>query len=289
MVNEDNAIEVLEKVFPELPVKKYEIITSGWDNVVILVNGETAFKIPRTSENALQLKREVPILAALRDSPLLTPRLSYVKEFDESLIIGYGYIPGRSLNSVRRLSPGMVDQLSNFLNYLYDKRNDDFFLNALGQGSRDSWVDKYGKYRENLFSSLYDVLDDNTLSLIAGEFDAFFNTYTANMGVSPIHGDLYRDNVLVDAESGKINGIIDWGTAEVGDPAIDFAALAVDFSVEEVKKILSSYRGSIDDHFGDRLSFYWKLEPVYGIVYYMNRDEKAMKTKIEELVNRLRV
>lgn len=286
-VDESNAIEVLESVFPELPVKSYRIITTGWDNIVIQVNNETAFKIPRKIENAEHLKREVSILSCIQDCPVRVPRLSHLKECGSSLIMGYGYIPGGSLNTTGKLSDRMILQLTEVLNYLYGKRNDFCVKNAMGVKDPTSWKKRYEQYRESVFSTLFEVLDDDTLSTIASEFEAFLGEYCNTLSVSPIHGDLYRDNVLIDIENLSITGIIDWGTADFGDPAIDLAALAVDFSIEDVNRIVSSYEGPVDVNFHKRLEFYWKLEPVYGIIYFMGHNEKSMNAKIKELTTRL--
>lgn len=288
-VDENNAINVLESVFPELPVKNYTVITTGWDNIVIQVNNETAFKIPRKIENAQQLKREVSILSCISDSPVRVPRLSHLKEYGNSLIMGYDFIPGRSLNSVKKLSGVMVDQLITFLNYLYDKKDDLCVMNSMVLKDSSFWGRRYEQYRESVFSNLFDVLNDDTLSAIATEFDSFLGDYCRTVSVSPIHGDLYRDNVIVELDNPAIAGVVDWGTADYGDPAIDFAALAVDFSIEDIENMILSYKGPVDENFHKRLMFYWKLEPIYGIMYFMNRDEKALEVKINELTTRLMI
>jgi aminoglycoside phosphotransferase (APT) family kinase protein len=45
-----------------------------------------------------------------------------------------------------------------------------------------------------------------------------------------IHGDLGAEHVFVDA--GEITGVIDWGDAAIGDPALDHGKLMRDFGVD---------------------------------------------------------
>jgi macrolide phosphotransferase len=55
-----------------------------------------------------------------------------------------------------------------------------------------------------------------------------------------IHGDLYAGHVLVSKE-GIVSGIIDWTTAHVGDPAIDFSGHATVFGEESLKTLIMEY------------------------------------------------
>ncbi|MFI6295573.1 phosphotransferase [Nonomuraea sp. NPDC050790] len=51
-----------------------------------------------------------------------------------------------------------------------------------------------------------------------------------------VHGDLGGANVLID--QGRVSGVLDWDEAGAGDPAVDFAALAVS-SPEPVRRALA--------------------------------------------------
>ena len=52
----------------------------------------------------------------------------------------------------------------------------------------------------------------------------------APAGRTLIHGDLGSEHVFVDA--GRITGVIDWGDAAIGDPALDHGRLMRDFGVD---------------------------------------------------------
>lgn len=55
-----------------------------------------------------------------------------------------------------------------------------------------------------------------------------------------VHGDLYAGHVLV-SEEGIVSGVIDWSTAHVGDPAVDFSGHANIFGEESLKVLITEY------------------------------------------------
>ena len=48
-----------------------------------------------------------------------------------------------------------------------------------------------------------------------------------------VHGDLERQNVLIDPRTGTLAGVIDFSDALVGSPALDFILPFVDFGALE--------------------------------------------------------
>ncbi|ERJ58834.1 Mph(E)/Mph(G) family macrolide 2'-phosphotransferase [Sphingobacterium paucimobilis] len=55
-----------------------------------------------------------------------------------------------------------------------------------------------------------------------------------------IHGDLYAGHVLTTKE-GKVSGIIDWSTAHMGDPAMDFSGHLSVFGEDSLKLLITEY------------------------------------------------
>jgi aminoglycoside phosphotransferase (APT) family kinase protein len=50
--------------------------------------------------------------------------------------------------------------------------------------------------------------------------EQFFEMPHSNV---PIHGDLWYENILVDRESGRVSGVLDFDETSIGDPAWDLA------------------------------------------------------------------
>ena len=60
-----------------------------------------------------------------------------------------------------------------------------------------------------------------------------------------IHGDLAPYHVLHDPETGELTGILDFGVAGLGDPAVDLACLLTVWGESESARLLSSYAGDV--------------------------------------------
>ena len=60
-----------------------------------------------------------------------------------------------------------------------------------------------------------------------------------------VHGDLYARHLLLDGER-RLCGVIDWGDAHAGDPALDLAIAATMLSERERPAFFTAY-GAIDD------------------------------------------
>jgi aminoglycoside phosphotransferase (APT) family kinase protein len=62
-----------------------------------------------------------------------------------------------------------------------------------------------------------------------------------------LHGDFKGGNLLLDPRSGRLTGVIDWGNAAVGDPALDFIGLASTRGWRFTQAVLDSYRAPVED------------------------------------------
>lgn len=55
-----------------------------------------------------------------------------------------------------------------------------------------------------------------------------------------VHGDLYAGHVLT-SRDGIVSGIIDWSTAHVGDPTVDFSGHATVFGEQSLRLLIMEY------------------------------------------------
>jgi aminoglycoside phosphotransferase (APT) family kinase protein len=70
-----------------------------------------------------------------------------------------------------------------------------------------------------------------------------------------LHGDFSPDNLIVDADSGRLVGVIDWGNAAIGDPALDFVPLVLARGWKFASAVFQAYRQPVDGDFLDRVAF----------------------------------
>lgn len=274
--------------FPDLNIVSSRLISTGWDSHVLLVNDRFAFKFPIIAEDEARLRKEVKVLKVLADSPVQLPHYSYIFSDSAGFFGGYQYINGDALNTVSSLTEKMKSQLSDFLNYLFQKTGHVVESGALPRDNEHVWRDRYRKLLRDLRENFKDILGPDLITQLEQIFRPFLVDYTTNLETAVIHGDLYRGNVLIDREKGDISGIIDWGECSIGDPAIDFAALAVDFSVSDINEILRTYVGTLDGSFLRRMEFYWRIEPLYGLMYSVKKgDESGLQTSKNNLLRRM--
>lgn len=102
--------------------------------------------------------------------------------------------------------------------------------------------------------------------------DTFWPDYTQF-----VHGDLYAGHILAAAD-GEVSGIIDWSTAHMGDPAVDFSGHAKVFGEDSLKVLIEEYEKfggkvwkKLYDHALERVA----AEPLgYGFFAIETQDER---------------
>ena len=105
------------------------------------------------------------------------------------------------------------------------------------QDGVDQWNQMYIEIRERLF----EPMRPEAREAIQAHFEEYLDTpelqaYTACLR----HGDFGSGNVLYDRDKGSICGIIDFGSAGIGDPAVDLAAAST-FGAEMFEEICAAY------------------------------------------------
>ena len=109
-------------------------------------------------------------------------------------------------------------------------------------------------------------------------------------GTALIHGDLWYENLLVDADSGALVAILDFEDAHLGDPATDlapqrqlgepFAAAVLDAYVEA--------GGALGEAFEAREQLWWQLGAISSAHYSrLVGDELYLPTAVEVLRRRV--
>jgi aminoglycoside phosphotransferase (APT) family kinase protein len=74
-----------------------------------------------------------------------------------------------------------------------------------------------------------------------------------------IHQDLSPDHVIVDPDTGRITGILDWTDAILGDPARDFVFLVTWQGWQFAERVMREFGPSVDATYRERLRFMARL------------------------------
>ena len=99
-----------------------------------------------------------------------------------------------------------------------------------------------------------------------------------------IHCDLACEYILCDPLRGTLTGVIDWGDATIGDPALDFVGLHHGHGREFTERVLAYYGGKVDAAFWQRMDFYLRYGPFSELLYgAYSGSEKLIAQGIEGL------
>ena len=223
-------------------------IDEGYDFEVAIVDDELVFRFPRRAGVEEALEVEIELLPALAPAlPVAVPVFEHVSR--EPLFVAYRTIRGTPL--VNEDGDGMRA----FLEALHA------FDSSGLRIDRSNWVDAYRNQCAEFERLVLPQLERD----LHAKAKRLFDDVETLVGFSPalLHADLGPAHLLV--RDGRLAGVIDWGDARLGDPALDYAwALNGPFADWEV-----------DDDLRRRARFYHRLEPWYEAHYGLFTDQPA--------------
>ena len=226
-------ITSIHAAYPDLRIERSRLNDEGLANDILIVNDDLIFRFPRDDEGIATIAKEVALLERIRPFvtlPIPEPACCRLApRVVGQVFAGYRMLPGEPLwretfaaladpATIRRLAM----QMATFLRALHGiplaKVGD--ILPAPDWHANVS--DLYAQFRDALFPHLPDA----ARARIVAQFSAYLDD-ARNFAFTPtlIHGDFGAGNVLFDARAGSITGVIDFGSAGLGDPAYDVAML----------------------------------------------------------------
>jgi aminoglycoside phosphotransferase (APT) family kinase protein len=222
----------------------FVVVDDGFDFKVVIVDERWVVRIPRRDQVLPALEREIVLLPELlRALPVAVPQFEHVSR-DPSFVV-YRLIPGAPL----------VDEdpagVRSFLEALHGVRTDVL--------EPTDWVAVYRRQCDDFERLVLPLLDVDE-RVRARSFFAEVDTL-ADFVPCVTHSDLGPEHLLVDG--GKLVGVIDWGDARLGDPAIDYSWL-----------VNGPFRGwEIDPDLRRRANFYHRLAPFFSVHYGVFRND----------------
>jgi aminoglycoside phosphotransferase (APT) family kinase protein len=87
-----------------------------------------------------------------------------------------------------------------------------------------------------------------------------------------IHGDFWHENILIDAETRRVSGVLDWENLAIGDPAQDLVPLRY-LGDGITDRVLRGYLAAVDEDpidFAERMTWWWENRDFNGI--YLARE-----------------
>ncbi|MBW4638006.1 MAG: phosphotransferase [Gloeocapsa sp. UFS-A4-WI-NPMV-4B04] len=218
----------IRDIFPEISIENISINDEGFNDDIIIVNETLIFCFPKHEHAVSKLDIEVKLIELIRNYVTLDiPKIFYKSRE----VIAYFMIHGVTLRRdiLIGLDQGknqlIAEQLATFLKELHSVpiHNSDFDIPIADVPSKyNDWVELYDRIESEVFPHL--ML--HTREWAKSHFESFLDT-KSNFEYEPklIHGDIGPYHILFDRQKNCINGVIDFGSAGLGDPAMDIATI----------------------------------------------------------------
>ena len=156
---------------------------------------------------------------------------------------------------------------------------------GLPLNSAQEWREDYRRLYEQVRRVVFPRLDAPVRARWTAQWDEFLQR-EENFRFSPVlvHRDLGCEHILCRPESWTVTGVIDWGDATMGDPAIDFTGLLLDCGSAVAEQVLDHYQGEVDEALRRRTGFYAQLVPFYDVLYGLTiQDARYISQGLDRL------
>ncbi len=254
----------IQRIYPDLQIESATLNREGQSNDVLIVNQVLIFRFAKYPAALRTLRRETAILTGIQGQiTLATPNPLYQNLETDTIgkaFVGYPMIAGKPLwrDLFRTIdSPDVLEtiarQLATFLQDLHAISVEEVIPTDLRMVDRaENWLDMYGRIREKLFPHMR----PDARTQVAQHFESFLNNPdTCDFESVLRHGDFGTGNLIFDPDAGRMAGVIDFGSAGLGDGATDFAGLYSSFG-ESFLARCARYYPEIEAALG-RVRFYY--------------------------------
>jgi aminoglycoside 2''-phosphotransferase len=115
----------------------------------------------------------------------------------------------------------LADQLASFLKALHSIPIEQLGQDLPVHDGPDEWTKLYSDIRHHLFPLMRPDVQES----VKNHFETYLNnSHLHTYQICLRHDDFGTGNILYDDQAQEISGIIDFGSAGLGDPALDIAA-----------------------------------------------------------------
>jgi aminoglycoside 2''-phosphotransferase len=241
---------LLTAAYPDLPIASVRLyMAEGQFNDILVVNEELIFRFPRSPHVAAMLAAEADLLVRLQGHlPLPIPYPIYQAREPQTgalRFMGYRMLPGiplwrEAVDTIaeERARDRMATQLARFLSALHTVP-----VAALGwdvpmMDDANWWAEMFAQFQDKLYPFMRPDARDDISHLFNALLDDLHRNHTRP---ALRHGDFGTGNILYDPQTLAITGIIDFGFAGMGDPALDVAALAGGYGEQFIVRCSAVY------------------------------------------------
>jgi aminoglycoside phosphotransferase (APT) family kinase protein len=258
-LNDQIVTSLVASQFPELSGARVTGWDEGADNEAVEINGEWVFRFPKRAECESHLRSELALLPHLAPRlPVPVPQYRFVGTpgpLFPYLFAGYRKLRGTPAIQLG-LGPGdalaLAPALGAVLSAVHSLPADE----ACCIGVRRAEDDPQSRVLEAL-EELRAVRGELRPESYEGCRLYLEQSAAAGQGYQGpprlLHADFSAEHILLSPDGRRVEGVIDWTDAEVGDPAFDFGYLWVWHGERLVDEILRHYALDVDPGLRDRV------------------------------------
>jgi aminoglycoside 2''-phosphotransferase len=232
-------LERIRAIAPDLEIRSLQENNEGLINTVFIVNDDTVFRFAKDEYGVRALATERRALDLVRGRVSLQVPAPFYADED---CMAYPLVRGEPVTRAWLASrsddaqQAVADQLGSFLRALHQTPVSAHFPTTPAPSTKDRWQHNY----EHTKALVYPLLLKHQIAWVECLYaealgDACFFNYTPCL----VHADLAPYHILHDET--KLTGVIDFGTAGLGDPATDLASLLECFGEGFIRRVLSRY------------------------------------------------
>jgi aminoglycoside 2''-phosphotransferase len=241
----DSYEKQIREICPRLAIQTVRLNDSGLLNDIVIVDDELVFRFVKRSFGYKDPREEGSLLNFL--SRYIT--LPIPKPLHQSPdVLVYRFIPGITLRRdvLFRLAENdqqaIADQLAQFFKELHSVPTDEILDFELPRADAlmkyDGWVNTYARIREKVFPLLMphvrEWATEHFESHLAERSNFEYEFKMVNTDTPPYH-------IIFDRQRKRISGIIDFGCAGLGDPAIDFGVIIYNYGETLMRRFYKIY------------------------------------------------
>lgn len=284
-------IAALKRLYPEFYNSRFEVNQQGWANLVLVADKRWIFRVARNLEAEKRLEYEKAILPKLKERvELKVPDFQYAGIVEGRAYVGYRLIPGlffskEQLNAcAEETRLRAAKDIAAFLSGLHALNPAEAGLEGFDEMIPDPWQ----ALEIECMKQMPLWLSKEEMDWIRKLFADFDKMRKMRKGPNVlIHADFTDDHILFDIAEKRIAGIIDFGDLRMGDPALDFAGIALTYGDEFLSEVISFYTGEVDGGIWDRIHcFYAQQVPLHGLLYGIETKNQHL---IDDAIRQIRI
>jgi aminoglycoside 2''-phosphotransferase len=263
------------------------------------VEPDCTFRFPKDAATADCLRNEARLLLELGERvSFQIPRLHWMGRHSGLPFAGHRSVPGRPLEAadiaMHGSGPGQGranarERISEILAEIhgFPKQRAARLLDV--RNGVEAWTARYQALREQVEANALPLLAPSLRAGVERATRRFFEKGLPHFSHPVlVHGNLTSEHILVDDTTGLACAVIDFESAALGDPVIDFVGFWTVHGPEVSGDVLARYGGPADSGFGERLHFYQWMISIHAILHGLEaRDEDRVAEGVATLEARL--